>query len=87
VAVLNNSGTITPTAQEMVRNVTSMRIKYLQPPSTSFVSAATVTNWAVVDAAQVQLTVTSTNQRASVNNKAALTRIFTSTTTVRNRVQ
>lgn len=85
---VNNSGTVSAvTPQEMVRNVTSMKIKYLQPPGTSFLLAANVTNWAVVNSAQVTLSLQSNNQRASVTNSTALTRIFTSTTTVRNRVQ
>ena len=84
---INSSGTITATPQEMVRNVTDMRISYLQPPGgTAFGTAAGVTNWATVDAAQVTLTVQSTNQYASVNAKP-ISRPFTSTTTVRNRVQ
>ena len=85
------SGAASGTPQEMVRNVTNMKISYLQPtssgPGTAFGNAASVTNWAAVDAAQIQLTVNSANPRASVNNGAPLQRIFTSTTTVRNRVQ
>jgi type IV pilus assembly protein PilW len=85
LAVTNNSGSITPTPQEMVRNVTAMSIRYLQPPATSFTSATSVTNWAVVSAAQVTLSAQSTSLRASVN-ATPLSRTFTSTTTVRNRV-
>jgi type IV pilus assembly protein PilW len=85
---VNSSGTVSAaTPQEMVRNVTSMQIKYLQPSGTSFIKAASVTNWAVVSSAQIALSVQSTSQRASVNNSAPLSRLFTSTTTVRNRVQ
>ncbi|WP_072761534.1 prepilin-type N-terminal cleavage/methylation domain-containing protein [Rhodanobacter sp. OK091] len=84
---VNSSGTVTATPEEMVRNVTNMQISYLQPPGTAFGTATGVTNWATVNAAQVTLTVQSTNQRASVNNAAPITRVFTSTTTVRNRVQ
>ena len=84
----NSGGSITATKpQEMVRNVNSMQIKYLQPPAASFVTAASVSSWAVVNAAQVTLSVQSTSKRASFDNSAALNRSFTSTTTVRNRVQ
>ena len=75
----------TPTAQEMVRDVTGMSILYHQPPQTSFVTASAITNWAVVDAVQVTLTVASTDKRAGTDVKA-VTRIFSATTTVRNRV-
>lgn len=75
------------TSQEMVRNVTSMQIKYLQPPGTKFDTATNMTNWATVNAAQVALSLQSTSQRVNSNNAAPLTRSFTSTTTVRNRVQ
>ncbi|WP_329740510.1 prepilin-type N-terminal cleavage/methylation domain-containing protein [Dyella sp. A6] len=81
-----NSGGVTTTPEEMVRNVTAMKVTYLQPPNTTFVTAANVTDWATVTAAQVQLTVQSTNQRAGTDQKP-LQRVFTFTTTVRNRVQ
>lgn len=84
----NSGGAVTATSQEMVRNVTNMQIAYLQPgagsPGTSFVNAAGITNWTTVDSAQVALEVTSTNQRAGVNQKP-IVRQFISTTTVRNR--
>lgn len=80
----NSAAAIVTVPQEMVRNVTNMRIAYLQPPGTGFVNAAGVTNWALVDSARVALEVTSTNQRAGVNQKP-IVRQFTSTTTVRNR--
>jgi type IV pilus assembly protein PilW len=72
--------------QEMVRNVTNMQIRYL-PAGSVFGNAASVTDWSKVSAAQITLTVQSANTRASVNNAAPLTRQFTSTITLRNRVQ
>jgi type IV pilus assembly protein PilW len=78
-------GVPTPTASEMVRNVTGMSISYLQSGGSAYSLASGVTNWAAVTAVKVQLTVQSTNQRAGTNT-APLTRTFTSTTTVRNRV-
>jgi type IV pilus assembly protein PilW len=83
---LSATGVPTPTPVEMVRNVKSMTIKYLQSGGSSYVLASAVTNWAAVTAVQVTLNVQSTNQRAGTNT-APLTRTFTSTTTVRNRVQ
>lgn len=72
-------------AQEMVRNVTDMQITYLQPPSTQFVAANAITNWSVVNAVRITLTVQSTDPRGGVDAKP-LTRTFTTTTTLRNRV-
>ncbi|RDJ00065.1 prepilin-type cleavage/methylation domain-containing protein [Dyella solisilvae] len=81
------AGVAVTTPQEMVRNVTSMKIFYLQSGGTVFSNATTVAgNWAAVNAAQVTFTLQSTNARASVNNAAPLVRQFTSTTTMRNRV-
>jgi type IV pilus assembly protein PilW len=69
-----------------VRNVTGMTITYLQPPGAKFVTATNVTDWAAVSAVQMTLKVESTNQRAGTDQKP-LTRAFSYTTTVRNRVQ
>jgi type IV pilus assembly protein PilW len=78
-------GKPTPTALELVRNVSGMTITYLQSGSSTYEAASAVTNWANVTAVQVQLTVYSTNQRAGTNS-APITRTFTSITTLRNRV-
>ncbi|MFC4762192.1 prepilin-type N-terminal cleavage/methylation domain-containing protein [Dyella koreensis] len=83
----SSSSGISAVPQEMVRNVTGMTIKYMQPSGADFVTAASVTNWATANAAQIKLTLQSTNPRATVNGAAPLVRPFTSTTTVRNRVQ
>ncbi len=87
ISLVNKAGTPTPTAQEMVRNVTDMQILYHLSGGTSFVDATAVgaANWGKVDAAQVQLTLESTNQRAGTDVKP-IQRIFTATTTLRNRV-
>ena len=75
------------TADEMVRDVTAMNIRYHQAGSVSFVDANTVgSNWGTVDAVQVQLTLESADKRAGTNVKA-ISRSFTATTTVRNRVK
>lgn len=81
------AGAAAATPQEMVRNVTNMKINYLQTSGAAFSNATTVAgNWPAVNAAQVTLTVQSTYARASVN-ATPLVRNFTSTTTMRNRVQ
>jgi type IV pilus assembly protein PilW len=86
VVATNSAGVPTAAAQEMVRNVIGMNLSYHQAGSASFVSAATVaSNWALVDAVQVKLTLESTDERAGTDAKP-LTRNFTATTTVRNRV-
>lgn len=85
VALANTGGTtITPTAQEMVRNVTDMQITYLQG-GTTYVAANAVTDWGKVTAVHVVMSVESTFQRATVDAKP-LTRTFAFTTTLRNRV-
>ncbi len=73
------------TPQEMVRDVTGMAITYHAKGSASFVPASSIANWALVDAVQVTLTLQSADQRAGTDVKP-LTRTFTATTTVRNRV-
>ncbi|TAM60868.1 MAG: prepilin-type N-terminal cleavage/methylation domain-containing protein [Rhodanobacter sp.] len=83
--VVNNAGTPTPTPQEMVPDVTDMKITYHQQGNASFVGAALVADWAKVDATQVTLTVQSSAQRAGTDVKP-ISRTFTATTTVRNRV-
>lgn len=95
ISLVNNAGTPTPTAMEMVRNVSDMQVLYhvttQGPPVVSapnFVSATTVSaanNWGGVDAVQVTLTLQSENQRAGTNVQP-IQRSFTVTTTLRNRV-
>jgi type IV pilus assembly protein PilW len=87
VTIGHGSNGTPSTPQEMVRNVTGMQILYLQPGAIKFDKAANMTNWAAVSAAQIKLNLLSTNSRASSTNSQPLTRYFTATTTVRNRVQ
>jgi type IV pilus assembly protein PilW len=83
--------TVTP--QEMARGVTAMHITYNVANSTSFVAASAVTNWALVDAVQVNLTVqqssgaNGTYTGSSASAATAIQRTYTITSTVRNRVQ
>lgn len=84
----SQSGTVTgPTlvAEEMVPNVTALTFLYHQAPNLTFGDASTITNWAAVDSVRVTLTVQSTNQRASTT-QTAISRTFTATSTLRNRV-
>lgn len=81
----NNGGTPTMTPQEMVPNVTAMTFRYHQAPNLTFGTASSINNWAAVDSVQVTLTVQSTNQRASTT-QTAISRTFTATSTLRNRV-
>jgi type IV pilus assembly protein PilW len=89
VSLVTTGTAPTPISQEMVRDVTAMNILYHQAGGTSFVPAATIglptANWATVDSVQVKLTLESVDKRAGTDVKA-LTRNFTATTTVRNRV-
>lgn len=71
--------------QEMVRNVTAMSLMYHMNNGTSFVAADSVANWSAVDAVQVTLTLVSTDKRAGSDQKP-ISRTFTATTTIRNRV-
>jgi type IV pilus assembly protein PilW len=90
LALSNSSGNVTATAQEMVRNVTDMKLLYHQQGGATFGNAAAIAasggDWSTVDAVQVTLTLQSTNQRAGVN-ATPITRNFTAVATVRNRVQ
>lgn len=85
LALTTSGGNFVPQAQEMVRNVTDMQIKYHQSPNDTFVDAGSVSDWSKVDAVSVQLTLDSTNQRAGTDAKP-IKRTFSSTTTLRNRV-
>jgi type IV pilus assembly protein PilW len=62
-----------------------MSIAYHQSGSATFVAAGSVSNWALVDTVQVNLSLESVDKRAGTDVKP-LKRSFTATTTVRNRV-
>jgi len=81
----NNGTTVAPVAQEMVRDVTAMTILYHMKNGTTLVPATSVTDWSAVDAVRVTLKLESTDKRAGTNAKA-ISRSFTATTTIRNRV-
>ncbi|WP_449428012.1 PilW family protein [Rhodanobacter umsongensis] len=85
VQLANSAGVLGTIADEMVRNVTLMNIQYLQSGNTAFAPASSITNWGAVSAVQVQLRLQSTDQYAGTDARP-ITRIFTATTTARNRV-
>jgi type IV pilus assembly protein PilW len=85
VGLVNVAGVPTPTAQEMVRDVTDMKIAYHQSGNADFKVASAITNWSLVDAVRVVLALESVDKRAGTDVKP-LKRSFTATTTVRNRV-
>lgn len=80
-----SAGVPATTAEEMVRDVTAMSIGYHVAPNANFIAASAVTDWSKVDAVQVTLTLQSVDQRAGTDVKP-ITRNYTATTTVRNRV-
>lgn len=88
ITVTNNAGALSATAQEMVRNVTDMQIWYHQGNENEYIeadSSSPAINWGTVDAVRIKFTLQSADQRAGTDAKP-LTRHFTSTTTIRNRV-
>lgn len=85
IVVTNSGGALSTRAQEMVRNVTGMKIAYHQGSDDKYVDADVVTNWGVVDAVRITFTLESGDQRAGTDAKP-LKRTFTATTTIRNRV-
>lgn len=90
MSVGTNTGGAKPTSaatpSEMIRDVTSMVIRYHQSGQTGFVDAKTVgSNWSAVDSVQIEWTMESADKRAGVDTKP-ISRKFTATSTVRNRV-
>ncbi|WP_199100419.1 prepilin-type N-terminal cleavage/methylation domain-containing protein [Dyella sp. ASV21] len=85
VTINSTSGAASITRNEMVRDVTGLAMTYHQSGDASFVTADNVTAWPSVDAVRVTLTMISVDRRAGTNNKP-VSRTFTSTITLRNRV-
>lgn len=86
MTVLNSSGTPTPTAQEMVRNVSNLSITYHLTGGTTYVNAATVgTNWGQVDSVILSFQLQSATQYTDTRQQP-LTRQMYMTVTLRNRV-
>ena len=87
-AMTNVAGAVSAYPQEMVRNVTNMQIKYLVSPGTAFTTASNVgaANWGSVTAAQITLTVSVPIHPNNLATTTSVTRQFTDTVTLRNRV-
>lgn len=82
----HSSNTSAPAiSDEMVRNVTDMQLRYHVQGEARFKTADLVADWSKVDAVQATLTLESTNKRASTAQQA-ISRKFTATATIRNRV-
>jgi type IV pilus assembly protein PilW len=78
-------GAATVIDSELVRDVTGLSMSYHQLGNAGFVTASNITDWSRVDALRATLTVASTDKRAGTDAKP-VTRSFTTTTTIRNRV-
>lgn len=87
MTLTNIGGVPTATAQEMVRDVTDMRIRYHSQGGTSFTTAALVADWNLVDAVMLTLTIQSSVRFAGTNNATPLFRNIPITVTLRNRIQ
>ncbi|WP_430389211.1 PilW family protein [Dyella sp. 20L07] len=84
LALTTVAGEAKAIASEMVRDVTGLTFLYHQTGDNAFLAADAV-NWSQVDAVQVTMTVISSDKRVGVDAKP-VSRTFTSTTTMRNRV-
>ncbi|NGY06281.1 PilW family protein [Solimonas terrae] len=86
--LVNSGGTPTPTAQEMVRNVTDMQITYHVPGigNDSFRSADALStaNWAAADIVRLSLTLEGVERHTGTDSKP-ISRTMTTTITMRNR--
>lgn len=71
--------------QEMVRNVSDMRITYSTPARTDFTVADNITNWATVSAVHIDLTLTG-SAAGSGTDQTPITRHLTGIITLRNRI-
>ncbi|MDP3857782.1 MAG: prepilin-type N-terminal cleavage/methylation domain-containing protein [Stagnimonas sp.] len=87
VAVINSSAVPTPTAQEMIRNVTDLQITYHVSGASGFVTAAAVTtagSWATVNAMRLVLTLQGTDLSTGTDAQP-ITRQLTAAVNLRNR--
>ncbi|WP_407275947.1 prepilin-type N-terminal cleavage/methylation domain-containing protein [Halothiobacillus sp. DCM-1] len=87
ISVSSSGGKVNaqPQEQEIVRGVTNMQLGYLQG-GTSFVPAASVTNWSQVTAVQVTLTLAVPTNPNNPNDPRVIQRVFTNTIALRNRM-
>ncbi|MES2491527.1 MAG: PilW family protein [Pseudomonadota bacterium] len=90
MVLLNNVGTATAQAQEMVRDITNFQLAYHISGADGFVDAATVTaagagSWGTVDAVQITVDIQAADTRAGVN-ATPITRQTVATVALRNRI-
>jgi type IV pilus assembly protein PilW len=85
MTLINSGGVPTPTAQEMVRNVSGMTISYHVAGNASYGNAAAVTNWSQVDSVILAFQLKSASQYTSTTQQQ-LARQINMTVTLRNRV-
>ncbi len=86
MVLINNAGTATTQAQEMVRNVTSFQLMYHVSGGAALVNAAAVTDWSKVDSVQISVSVQASDTRAGVNASVPITRQTVATVALRNRI-
>lgn len=84
-AISVSGGSASAQPQEIVRGITDMQIRYLQG-GTTFVPAASVTDWSQVTAVQITLTSAVPTNPNNPNNPELIQRVFTNTITLRNRL-
>ncbi len=97
IALVNTGGVPTPTAQEMVRNVTDMQLNYHENSGSDFHAAGSVAAWTNVDAVSITFTMQNAattgagvandaGQNAGTTTGTPIQRTVTSVVTLRNRV-
>jgi type IV pilus assembly protein PilW len=85
--VVSSAGVPTPTAQEMVRNVTDLQVTYHTNGATDYQTAAAISTagtWGTVDAIQITLTLQGV-ERSTGTDGQALSRDLNASITLRNR--
>lgn len=86
MVLINNAGTATTQAQEMVRNVTNFQLAYHVSADNKFITdVSTITDWTRVDSVQVTIAVQAADQHAGVN-ATPITRETVATVALRNRI-
>ena len=70
-------------AEEVVEGVSGMALTYLVNTGTSYVAASAISDWSIVTAVRISLTVTAPGTRGTDGNP--LTRTLVHTVNLRNR--
>lgn len=85
LATVNGSGSISAAAQEVAEGVTDMQLTYLREGSNTYVDAASVTDWSMVNAVRVDLTLVSPESIGT--DGAPIARHLIHVVTLRNRTE